>query len=615
MPAYRAPVADTRFVLDHVVGLANYANLPGFADASPDTVGAILGEAARFCETVLAPLNLPGDSQGCTRHADGSVTTPAGFKAAYDQFVEAGWGTLAADPEHGGQGLPHVVATAVAEYLSSANMAFSMYPGLNEGAQAAIRAVGSDAQKAAYLPKMVEGRWTGTMNLTEPQCGTDLGLIRTRAEPQADGTYRVTGTKIFISAGEHDLSDNIIHLVLARTAGAPEGVKGISLFIVPKFLVNDDGSLGPRNAVACGSIEHKMGIHANATCVMNYDGAVGHLIGEENKGLRAMFIMMNAARLGVGVQGLAQGEVAYQNAAIYARDRVQGKALGIVANAAPIPQPASRADPIIVHADVRRMLMDGRAFNEGARALILWGALQVDLAHKAATAEERQTADDLIGLLTPVIKGYCTDKGYDVATAAQQVYGGHGYIAEWGMEQFVRDARIAQIYEGTNGIQAMDLVGRKLGMNGGRALRAYLALLGADDRGRARRRAADEAVERARKGHRRTAGGDDVADAERPRQSRQRRRGGGRLPPPDGHRRARPDVADHGEGRPRRARRRRERRRLLRAQADHRALLRRTLLPRLRRAAAQARGRGGGADGAAGGSILIILGRRPWPKR
>ncbi len=480
MPSYRAPVKDTQFVLDAVVGLANYSNLPGFADATPDTVAAILEEGAKFCENVLAPLNLPGDQAGCTRHDDASVTTPAGFRAAYDQFVAAGWGTLTADPDYGGQGLPHVVGTAIAEYLSSANMAFSMYPGLNEGAQAAIMAVGSDAQKRTYLPKMVEGRWTGTMNLTEPQCGTDLGLIRTRADRQADGAFKITGTKIFISAGEHDLSDNIIHLVLAKTAGAPDSVKGISLFIVPKFLVGDDGRLGARNAVKCGSIEHKMGIHANATCVMNYDGATGFLIGEEMKGLRAMFIMMNAARLGVGVQGLAQGEVAYQNAAIYARDRVQGKALGIVANAEPIPEPAAKADPIIVHPDVRRMLMDGRAFNEGARALILWGALQVDLAHKAATADERQAADDLIGLLTPVIKGYCTDQGYTVATAAQQVYGGHGYIVEWGMEQFVRDARIAQIYEGTNGIQAMDLVGRKLGMNGGRALRAYLALLTQD---------------------------------------------------------------------------------------------------------------------------------------
>ena len=471
MPTYTAPARDTRFIVNEVLKLESYGNLPGFEGASADMIDAVIEEAGKFTSEVVGPLNAPGDQQGCTRHPDGSVTTPDGFKQAYDQFREAGWGTLSAPVEFGGQGLPHVLGFAVEEFLCSANMAFAMYPGLTNGAIGAILAKASPELQQRYVPKMVSGEWTGTMNLTEPHAGTDLGLIRTRAMPQADGSYAITGTKIFISAGEHDLTENIIHLVLAKTPDAPESSKGISLFIVPKFLVNDDGTLGDRNAVSCGSIEKKMGIHGNATCVLNYDGATGWLVGEENKGLAAMFIMMNAARLGVGLQGLSQAEVAFQNAATYARERRQGRALTGPAD------PAEKADPLLVHPDIRRMLMDAKAFTEGMRALALWGGLLADLALHAESEEERQSADDLLGLLTPVIKGYGTDKGFETAVNMQQVWGGHGYIVENGMEQFVRDARIAMIYEGANGVQAMDLVGRKLPAKMGRAIQAFFALV------------------------------------------------------------------------------------------------------------------------------------------
>ncbi|MBN9081187.1 MAG: acyl-CoA dehydrogenase [Rhizobiales bacterium 62-17] len=472
MPSYQAPVADALFLLNDVLHWDRYNNLPGFADASPDVVEAVLQEAAKISEEILQPINLSGDREGCVRHDDGSVTTPKGFKEAFKAYAEGGWIGLATNPDFGGQGLPYTLATLVNEFSASANMAFTMYPGLTQSAIAAIDKHATPELKQAYLPKMIAGTWSGTMNLTEPHCGTDLGLLKTKAVPNADGSYAITGQKIFISAGEQDMTENIVHLVLARIEGAPAGTRGISLFIVPKFIPDASGNPGERNGVSCGSIEHKMGIHANSTCVMNHDGAKGWLVGEANRGLNAMFVMMNEARLGVANQGLSQSEVAYQNAVAYAKERLQGRSL-----TGP-KSPDKPADSIMVHPDVRRMLLEIRAFNEAARALILWASLHADVSQKSPDEKQRQASEDILGLLTPVLKGVFTDRGFDNAVKAQQVFGGHGYIGEWGMEQFVRDARIAMIYEGANGIQALDLVGRKLPKDGGRALTAFLNEVG-----------------------------------------------------------------------------------------------------------------------------------------
>ena len=465
MPSYTAPVKDLLFVLQDVLKVADI-DVPGYADLDAGFTAAVLEEAGKVARDVLAPLNLPGDREGCHLE-NGIVRTPTGFKAAFEAMKSGGWTALDCDSDYGGQGLPYVMGTAVGEVFVSANMAFNMYQGLTHGAYSAIHAHGTDAQKAMYLPKMVSCDWTGTMNLTEPHSGTDLGLMRTKAAPQADGSYLVTGTKIFISAGDHDLADNIIHLVLAKAPGGGDGIKGVSLFIVPKVLVNADGSLGARNAVSVGKIEEKMGIHGNATCVMNYDGAVGYLLGDLHKGMRAMFTMMNEARLGVGLQGYAVAEAAYQNAVHYAKDRLQGRAVTGVEN------PNGPADPLIVHPDIRRNLMDQKSFIEGARAFTLWGAHLIDRSKRAGDAE----AEGMISLLTPVIKGFQTDKGFEMAVAAQQVWGGHGYIEDGGMSQFARDARIAMIYEGANGVQALDLVGRKLAADGGKPVMAFFAMV------------------------------------------------------------------------------------------------------------------------------------------
>lgn len=465
MPIFKAPLEDIRFVLNEVINAGELATLPGYAEATPDAVDTILDAASQVCEEVLFPLNQPGDSEGCT-YDNGKVTTPAGFKDAYKTFCEGGWTGLCCNPDFGGQGLPVLLSFVVDELVCAANMSFGMYPGLSHGAYNAIEKHGSDELKKQYLPKMVSGEWTGTMCLTEPQCGTDLGLIRTKAEPQANGSYKITGTKIFISAGEHDLSENIVHLVLARLPDAPAGIRGISLFLVPKYLPSGDG-IGARNGVVCGSIEHKMGIKASATCTMNFDGATGWLVGKPNKGMSAMFTMMNEARLAVGLQGLGLAEVAYQNAVNYARERVQMRALTG-------PKfPDKPADPIIVHPDVRKNLLTMKSLVEGCRALVYWVGKELDIEAKTGDKVRQAAAADMVALLTPVVKSFLTDTGFDVANIAVQVYGGHGYIREHGVEQFVRDARITQIYEGTNGIQALDLVGRKMAEDYGRLMRQF----------------------------------------------------------------------------------------------------------------------------------------------
>lgn len=466
MPTYKAPVRDMMFVLDEVIGTDRVLSMPKFSEINKDLVEAVFTEAARFTETVLQPLNQSGDKEGCTWN-DHTVTTPKGFKEAYNAFVEGGWPTLTGNTEYGGQGLPNIISMTTEEMICSANLSFSLYPGLTRGASIMLERHGSKELKDKYLAKMIQGTWSGSMCLTEPHCGTDLGLLRTKAEPQSDGTYKLTGTKIFISSGEHDLTENILHFVIARTPEAVSGIKGISLFLVPKFMVKDDGSLGERNPAFCASIEHKMGIKGSSTCVMNFDGATGYLVGDLYKGINNMFTMMNTERLGVGMQGLGIAEVAYQNALVYARDRLQGRAL------TGTKYPEKPADPLIVHPDIRRMLLTMKSLNEGCRMLAAWVAESLDIMEHSEDPIQQQEADDFVQLMTPIIKAFLTDVGTECANLGLQVYGGHGYIQEWGMEQFARDARIAQIYEGTNGIQALDLIGRKMPAHTGRYLRQF----------------------------------------------------------------------------------------------------------------------------------------------
>jgi len=471
MPTYHAPVEDFRFILTELYDASRLSAYSEYADVTTDLMMSVVEEAGKFCEQVFAPINASGDAEGCTWE-NGVVRTPKGFKEAFAAYAEGGWIGLASDPEHGGQGLPLTLRFVIDEMVVGSNLSLAMYPGLTQGAYEAIHAHGSDEQKHFYLPRLTSGQWSGTMCLTEAHAGTDLGMIRTRAQQLDDGTYRVTGQKIFITAGEHDLTENIIHLVLAKLPGAAAGTKGISMFLVPKFLPNPDGSLGVRNAVHCGSIEHKMGIKGSATCVLNFDGAVGYLVGEEGKGMRAMFTMMNSARLGVGIQGLGLATNAYGNAVDYARERLQGRSLSGPKN------PDGPADPIIVHAETRRSLLAMRAFIEGARALAVWTGLLIDQEARDSDPVRREEASDLVALLTPVIKAYFTDLAFETTNIGLQLFGGHGYIREWGMEQFVRDARIGQIYEGTNFVQALDLVGRKLPEGDGRLLRRFAALVG-----------------------------------------------------------------------------------------------------------------------------------------